>query len=219
MDIIKILLIDDHVLFRDGILLLLEGLNAQVEIFEAGSYESAQRIIDEKKTFDLVLLDLGLPGISNIELLMAIRDRLPESSVVVLSGTCDHHVVEQALHHGARGYITKSSSAKIMLNALQLVISGGIYIPPEILENKMSEVNDLPLCDGLEKLLTPRQCDVLFQLAEGKSNKEIGRVLGLTESTVRAHVAAILKAFNVSNRTHAVQYAMQHDWIKLARPY
>ncbi len=120
----KILLIDDHALFRDGILLILEGLQIPVETFEANSYESAKIILDENSDIDLVLLDLDLPGVSFFDALQAIRQQLPETPVVILSGTIDHPTVEQALQLGARGYIPKSAPAKTMLNALQLVISG-----------------------------------------------------------------------------------------------
>ena len=211
----KILLIDDHALFREGLLLVLEGLNTFLEAYEAGSYESAKNIIDENSDLDLILLDLGLPGISYLDALSAIQQQLPDTIIVVLSGTEDHRMVEQALRLGARGYIPKSSPSKIMLNALQLVISGGTYVPPEILQGNVVDINIASVEDNLENKLTPRQCDVLHQLADGKSNKEIGNALDLTESTVRAHVAAILKAFNVSNRTRAVQYAMQKSWLKL----
>lgn len=210
----KILLIDDHALFRDGLLLVLEGLNADIETFEAGSYESAKIVMDEQNNLDLVLLDLGLPGISYIEALLAIRQQLPNTPIVVLSGTEDYRMVEQVLHHGARGYIPKSSPAKIMLQALQLVISGGVYIPPEILQKSSAEgINAFANDDSLDTKLTQRQCDVLYQLAEGKSNKDIANALSLTESTVRAHVAAILKSFNVSNRTQAVHHALKNSWL------
>ena len=208
----KILLIDDHALFRDGLLLVLEDLDSNIETFEAGSYESAKHIIQNETDIDLVLLDLGLPGISYLDALQAIRLALPETLIVVLSGTEDHKTVESSLQHGAQGYIPKSSPAKIILNALQLVISGGTYIPAQILK-KRSAPDIAPENKNTEHSLTPRQYDVLKQLATGKSNKEIASVLILTESTVRAHVAAILKSFNVSNRTHAVQYAMQNSWL------
>lgn len=214
----KILLIDDHTLFRDGIALLLEGLNMTFDLFEAGSYESAESFITTHEYFDLILLDLGLPGISHLDALQAIREKSPDSPIVVLSGTENYTLVEQTLRQGAQGYIPKSSPAKIMLNALQLVISGGTYIPPEILLSKPGKnTNKKSTNCILEEKLTPRQCEVLHQLSEGKANKEIGRTLNLTDSTVRAHVAAILKAFNVKNRTQAVQYALQNSWVTVAK--
>ena len=208
----KFLLIDDHALFRDGILLVLEGLHMSVETLEASSYESAKIIMDETTDIDLVLLDLDLPGISFLEALQAIRQQLPNCPVVILSGTEDHRIVEQAIRSGARGYIPKSSPAKTMLNALQLVISGETYIPPAILKNRIETTTSEAKNEGRPRL-TPRQHDVLIHLAKGKSNKEIGKTLYLTESTVRVHVAAILKAFEVSNRTQAAQLAIQQAWL------
>jgi len=211
---LKILLIDDHTLFRDGLLLVLDGLGTDIEAFEAGSYESAKIIMDEQRDIDLVLLDLGLPGISHLDALVAIRKQLPKTLVVVLSGTDDHQIVEKALLYGAHGYIPKSSPAKIMLQALQLVIAGGIYVPPEILQKKQAHLCHSVEGDDIDQILTPRQCEVLQQLVKGESNKKIGQTLSLTESTVRAHVAAILKAFNVSNRTQAADYARQRTWVQ-----
>ncbi len=213
----KILLIDDHTLFRDGVLLILEGLQVAVKTFEASSYESAKIILDENDDIDLILLDLDLPGMSFFEALQAIRQQLPETPVVILSGTVDHQTVKQALQLGARGYIPKSAPAKTMLNALQLVISGDTYVPAAILQNKAIDTDNTPANKQKNKPpehnLTPRQHDVLVQLAEGKSNKEIGKTLYLTESTIRAHVAAILRTFDVSNRTQAVRFAVQNAWV------
>ncbi len=213
----KILLIDDHVLFRDGILLMLEGLNLPIETFEANSYESAKIIMDETRDISLVLLDLDLPGISFFDALKAIRQQLPDTPIVILSGTVDHQIVEQTLRLGARGYLPKSATAKTMLNALQLVLSGDTYVPTAILQNKIT--NSITITktqrknESLEHNLTPRQYDVLIQLAEGKPNKAIAKALYLTESTVRAHVAAILRSFDVNNRTQAVRYAVQKSWV------
>ena len=217
----KILLIDDHVLFRDGLLLMLEGLQMPVQTFEAGSYEVASSIMDENSDIDLILLDLDLPGVCFFEALESIRKQLPDTPVVILSGTEDHQTVEQALQTGARGYIPKSSSSRTMLNALQMVLAGDTYVPAAILQRQpvavackaSDKTEDCANNDSSEHNLTPRQYDVLTHLAKGKSNKEIGRALYLTESTIRAHVAAILRAFDVSNRTQAVRYAVKHAWV------
>ena len=210
----KILMIDDHALFRDGLLLVLEDLTTEIETFEAGSYESAKSIMDEHNNLDLILLDLGLPGISHFDALLSIRQQTPDTPIVVLSGTEDQRMVEQALQQGARGYIPKSSPTKIILNALQLVIAGGTYVPAQILQNKTFETNNQPIQNTANNHnLTPRQMEVLHELVKGKSNKDIGKALDLTESTIRAHVAAILKSFIVSNRTQAVQHATQNGYV------
>lgn len=215
----NILIIDDHILFRDGLSLVLEGLNTDLKIFEAGSYETAKDIMNGHENLDLILLDLGLPGTSYLDALLAIREQLPDIPIVVLSGNEDHYMVEQVLQYGARGYIPKSSPAKIMLNALELVIAGGTYVPPQILQKTMTA----PVAPSIGNditghKLTPRQHEVLHELVKGKSNKEIGKTLKLTESTVRAHVAGILRAFNVSNRTQAAQHAIQAGFIRMQTP-
>ncbi|MDH5571184.1 MAG: response regulator transcription factor [Gammaproteobacteria bacterium] len=215
----KILMIDDHALFRDGLLLVIDGLDANIEAFEAGSYETAIDIIATHSDLDLILLDLGLPGMSHLDALLALRKQAPDSLIVVLSGTEDHQMVEQVLRHGARGYITKSSPANVILHALKLIISGGTYIPAQIL-NTHPAMDPAPLVDQPQnrQRLTPRQTEVLHELAKGKSNKDIGKTLDLTESTVRAHVAAILKAFSASNRTQAVQYAATNGLLEMYFP-
>lgn len=202
----KILVIDDHILFREGILLMLKGLNIEITSYEAGSFEAAKKVMQDEPELDLILLDLGLPDVSGLEALVMINKQLPNSNVVVLSATDDHSVVEQALNCGAKGYIPKSSTTSVMLSALQLVMSGGVYIPPEILQRQPAS-NNLAQSRNLATRLTSRQYEVLQYLAEGKTNKEIGFALSLSESTVRVHVAAILKALNVKNRTQAVHVA------------
>ncbi len=219
----KILLIDDHALFRDGVLLVLEGLPMPVETLQASSYESAKSIMDASDDIDLVLLDLDLPGIGFLDALRAIHQQLPDASIVILSGTEDQQIVKQALASGARGYIPKSLPAKTMLSALQMVISGETYVPAAILQNNTIATTKVTTGRAInsannklsEHKLTPRQFDVLIQLAKGKPNKEIGKTLFLTESTIRAHVAAILRSFDVSNRTQAVRYAVQNAWVSV----
>jgi len=206
----KILIIDDHAIFRDGLKLVLDSLNTDIKIFEAGSHDSAKDILDTHPDLDLILLDLCLPGTIHLDALSAIRQQTPDSLIVVLSGVEDPHMVQQVLQHGACGYIPKSSPVKIIQHALQLVISGGTYIPPQILQNSDIELDCSFKDSNPNHRLTPRQNEVLRELAKGKSNKAIASALNLTESTVRAHVAAILKSFNASNRTQAVQYATQN---------
>lgn len=213
-DSLKILLIDDHALFRDGLRLVFEELEPDADLLEASSFEAAQEYLDAHPDLGLVLLDLGLPGIGQMQALNLIRQQMPGTPIVVLSGQDEPWVVEQALSQGAKGYIPKTASASIMLQALKLVLSGGTYIPPEILKRKAAPGGPDTL-DELRNHLTLRQCEVLQQMGAGKSNKTIARELDLSESTVRAHVAAILKAFDVHNRTQAIQFAVQKNWLKL----
>lgn len=215
----KILLIDDHSLFRDGMQLVLQKMDKDVYIVDSSSYEGAQQHITDHPDLDLVLLDLNLPGLSDTNALTAIRKDLPATPVVVLSSNDDGGKVQQILSLGAQGYIPKSTPADVLIRALKLVFSGGIYIPPEILSQQTGLQNNTddasmptPLTDTP---LTPRQQDVLSKLVHGHSNKAIGKQLDMAESTVRIHIAAILKTLDVSNRTQAVRAALQKNWVAI----
>ncbi len=215
----KVLLIDDHELFRDGMRYVLDKLGDGIQIFDSCSYEDALPVIQNNPDLDLILLDLGLPGLSDIDALKAIRTEAPSTPVVILSSNSDGKKVQDILELGAQGYIPKSTNSKILLNSLKLVLAGGIYIPPEILarikESADETVNEQPEIPNVQ--LTPRQLEVLGKLTRGYSNKEISLDLGMAEATVRVHIAAILKALNVSNRTKAAHIALQKGWVTMER--
>ncbi len=206
-----ILLIDDHAVFRDGLRLLLSGLQSRMELLEAATYEAAECLLEQEAALDLdlVLLDLGLPGIAQMEALRRLREKLPEVPIVVLSADETPWAMEQALRLGARGYIPKATEGPIIVQAIELVLAGGTYVPAEILSWEEQRRND-DLCARL----TPRQCQIMQQLCLGLSNKEIAKTLGLSESTVRAHVGAILKALGVGSRAKAIQLAMRSGWVR-----
>ena len=213
----KVLLIDDHELFRDGMRYVLAKLGNDTHIFDSNSYEDALPVIQNNPDFDLILLDLGLPGLSDIDALKAIRIEAPSTPVVILSSNNDGKKVQEILELGAQGYIPKSTNSEVLLNSLKLVLAGGIYIPPEILarikETADEVVNAQPDTSNIQ--LTPRQFEVLGNLTHGYSNKEISLNLGMAEPTVRVHIAAILKALNVSNRTRAAHVALQKGWVRV----
>lgn len=209
----KILLIDDHDLFRDGIKLVLTNLEPDTEILSANSYESALPMMVENQDFDMVLLDLGLPGLSDIDALKSVRQTLPTTPVVIVSGNHNGEKVQEILNLGAQGYIPKSTSADLLINALKLVLSGGVYIPQEILSLFNQTTSSLDNINTTVSPLTPRQNDVLERLIHGLSNKEIAKILGMAEPTVRVHIAAILKELNVTNRTRAAHLAVQKGWV------
>jgi DNA-binding NarL/FixJ family response regulator len=162
-------------------------------------------------------LDLNLPDRDGFSVLVDLRKNYPSTSVVVMSGQQDHDSVVKALNLGALGFIPKSAPRKVILGALQLVISGGIYIPPQALAPEQPQSvasqapparSDLPMgataVSAADVGLTGRQIDVLTLVMQGKSNKAICRALDLSEPTVKSHVSAILKALKVSNRTEIV---------------
>jgi len=207
----KILIADDHELFRDGLRLALEQMEQGVQIVEAGDYPQAIDAAKSVTDLSLVLLDLNMPGMSWNDGLQVLRATLnPAVPIIILSATDDRRHVLQAVNLGAAGFIPKTSSSRVMLSALKLVLSGGVYLPPALLEQAVEEASaePQPLANGTNAL-TPRQREVLTLLGQGKSNKEIARVLDLAEGTVKLHVTAILKALGVNNRTRAVVAAAQ----------
>jgi len=197
----KILLIDDHPLFIEGIRNVLLQLNDEVGIQTSGSCEEALELTREDDDYDLVLLDLNLPGMSGLEGLQLLRHQLPATPIVLLSASEDRNKVLNAIELGAKGYIPKSSSADIITNAIQLVLSGGVYLPMAVLDTVNSAPQKNSNTEG--QTLTPRQIQVLRLLADGLSNKAIGNHLEMAENTVRVHVSAILKFLEVKNRTEA----------------
>lgn len=212
----KILLIDDHSLFRDGLELILKHLDDSVQLLNCCSYETAIPLIEDNPDLDIILLDLGLPGLSDIDALSALRETLPSTPVVVLSSNDHSEKIQQALNHGAQGYIPKSSRANLLIHALKLVLSGNIYIPPEVLARQRPHTYDRASTHNALIPLTSRQTDVLNKLVKGYSNKEIGKSLNMAESTVRVHIAAILKSLEANNRTQAVHVAIEKGWAHIA---
>lgn len=210
----KILLVDDHALFRDGLRYVLQQMDEQVTIEEAQSSSEALSIVEKAPDLDLVLLDLGLPGMDGFGVLKILRERYPGIPVVIVSASSYSQDVRRALDMGAMGFIPKSSTSQVMLSALRLVFSGGVYLPPALLE----ESDQLATYDNsfgfrrsedtaaeLTRLgFTERQIQVLKLMAQGQSNKHIARALNVAEGTVKIHVTAILKALNVSNRSQAI---------------
>jgi DNA-binding NarL/FixJ family response regulator len=212
----KILIVDDHVLIREALRGVLRELKGEAAvIIEAPDSRQAMRRIEENPDVELVLLDLGLPDRDGFEVLAEVAERYPTISVVVHSAHQDRDRVMKALDLGAIGFIPKSAQREVMLGAFNLIFSGGIYIPPEILDRGQpgSAVAQAAPAPPKRKVsaadlgLTERQMEVLVLMMQGKSNKAICRVLDLAEPTVKIHVSAILMALKAANRTEAVMAA------------
>ncbi|HYD30218.1 MAG TPA: response regulator transcription factor [Azospirillaceae bacterium] len=205
----KILIGDDHLLFREGLRRLLDQLDPQAVFSDASTFGEMLAHCQSGAPFDLILIDLQMPGWPGFSGLSQIRNLLSSTPLVVVSASESHADMRAALEHGAAGFIPKSSSVKVMLSALHLVLSGGVYVPPAALNsfgNAPAEAGIPPLPDrqGGHHGLTQRQWEVLTCLREGKSNKQIAAELGLSEGTVKIHVTAIFKSLGVKNRTQAV---------------
>lgn len=214
----KILVVDDHVLIREALSGVLRELRPEAVIFEAQDLYTAERLVAEHSDIALILFDLNLPDGDGFAVLAELRDRHPAISIVVHSGFHDRANVVRALELGAMGFIPKSAPRAVMISALNLVFSGGVYIPPQILKPPAAaSINPspgpaLPPVSPEELGLTARQLDVLALMMQGKSNKAICRILDVAEPTVKNHVTAILKALKATNRTEAVIAATALGW-------
>jgi len=207
----KILVVDDHPLILEALHHVLTQLEAVVTILDAQTAEAGRRLAAEHPDLDLLLLDLTLPGVNGFDLLGQLREEYPAVPVVVLSASERPQDVIRALDLGAMGYVPKTSSKEVMLQALRLVFSGGIYVPPAAITHQaatapMPAVRSVTssAMTPLDLGLTGRQIEVFALILQGLPNKLICRQLNLAEGTVKIHVAAILRALNVHNRTQAV---------------
>jgi DNA-binding NarL/FixJ family response regulator len=203
----KILLVDDHALIRDALRGVLKDLAHEATVLEAADSRQAMCLVEAHPDLHLILLDLNLPDREGFAVLADLRRRHATISLVVLSASQDRDSIVKAIDLGALGFIPKSSPRGVMVNALRMVFSGGIYIPPEALVR--AEAREAPSVPGgpvspADLGFTERQMEVLALMMRGKSNKAICRVLDVAEATVKHHVTAILKALKVTNRTEAV---------------
>jgi len=196
----RILICDDHALFRDGLRLVLERLEPAAELVESSDSQGALDLVAADDGFDLVLLDLNMPGMDGLTALRRLRGDHPAVPVVIVSASENPREVRAALDAGASGFIPKSSKSSVLLSALRLVLDGGIYVPPVALD--ATPDLDARRSDRAGEL-TPRQLEVLSLMARGLTNREICGVLGIAEGTVKTHIAAIFEALEVTNRTEA----------------
>ncbi|WOJ94701.1 response regulator transcription factor [Congregibacter variabilis] len=199
----KILIVDDHQLFREGLTLVLQKIRGNVEILQASDYESAVDSLRESSDLDVMMLDLHLAKEDGFSVLSYAREHYKSLPVIVLTGSKTAADMRRAIDGGALGFIPKESSGELMLKAVQLVLAGGIYLPAEM----HSVVNEARDRSGI--VFTPRQKDVLKMLIEGHANKNIADSLGITEATIKMHLSSIFKALGVSNRTQAVLEAQK----------
>ena len=211
----KILLVDDHSLFREGMRYELQQLPDVGEIFEAGNYPDGLKQAELHPELDLALMDLNMPGSEGAISIKFFHQRFPHIPVVVVSGEDGRDKMEKVMSYGAMGFVCKSATAPVMLSALNLVLAGGVYVPPQmlkqqgVLESSPPERMDKRSLNTNEYGLTPRQMQVLGHLAEGLSNKQIARAVDLAEGTVKIHVAAVYQVLRVNSRMEAVRVAEQ----------
>jgi two-component system, NarL family, nitrate/nitrite response regulator NarL len=200
----KTILADDHALFRGGFALLFQQLDASSTILEADDLAGAMALAELHSDTDLLLLDLHMPDMHGASSIRAVTRAYPQLPLVILSADESDGMAQQVIEAGALGFIPKSSTASVMLAAIRLVLSGGIYVPAHLIMTRQGANHDHGAIQ-----LTTRQLDVLRLLADGMTNKDICRRLNISQGTVKVHIAAIFRALNVSNRTEAARMAAQ----------
>jgi DNA-binding NarL/FixJ family response regulator len=196
----KVLIADDHPMVRDALVRTVQRADPQAEVHEAQDFDGTHALCETLQP-QLALLDLNMPGMNGLAGLRRLRQRFPQVQMIVASGQEDPPTIRAVLAAGASGFFPKSGPPDLLLQAIRLVQAGGTYVPP----GAMADFRDgtPPLKPDVAGL-TPRQLEVLQRLLRGLPNKLIARELGLTEGTVKIHLAAILRALRARNRTEAV---------------
>jgi len=196
----KILIADDHELYRDALSILVQRLDIAAKIYLSSSYDELLDFASSERDWDLMLVDLNMPGLSYYDGIAQLTAAHPNTPVIVVTSSEDPKDTQRALKAGALGYMSKAMKSNDMLNAIQLMLSSGISIHPAHGQENYSLSTEPASLDKL----TPRQQEVLKRLCEGESNKRIALNLDLSEHTVKLHVRAILQVLNAENRTQAV---------------
>jgi DNA-binding NarL/FixJ family response regulator len=199
----RLVIADDHPLFRGALREAVAGLIAGADIAEAGAFDEVPKLLDKGGEVDLVLLDLAMPGVRGFSGLMYLRAQYPSVPVMVVSANDDPAVIRRCMDFGASGFIPKTLGIERMREAIKRVLGGGVWTPPDV---DLAGGGDAETAAMMARLatLTPQQVRVLMMLSEGMLNKQIAYELTVSEATVKAHVSAILQKLGVDSRTQAV---------------
>ena len=210
---VKILIVDDHGLVREGLQAILSRSELGAQYVEAWDAASLWSQLQQHADIDLVLMDIQLPETSGLSLLADITQRFPRLPVIMLSADHDAGIVQHSLEQGARGFLPKSSLNQVLVSAIRLVAAGGVYVPPEALQKPairsappapLAHPEPLAVANVASLGFTARQSEVLGLLLQGMSNKQICRALDLAEPTVKIHVRGILRTLGVSSRAEVI---------------
>ncbi|ETI61055.1 transcriptional regulator [Sphingobium sp. C100] len=199
----RVLIVDDHPLVRDGLRSVISISFDNIEIFEAAGLDEAVATLEKQDNFDLILLDLNIPDVRRLDGLRLLRDRFPILPVVMVSGAFDRAIVQEALAAGAAGFIPKSLKRSGIVDALHRIVAGEIYLPEAMGDIPAPSVEEEEIVRRIDSL-TPQQKTVLSHLVRGRLNKQIAHDLGVSMTTIKAHVSAILQKLGVLSRTQAV---------------
>jgi two-component system, NarL family, nitrate/nitrite response regulator NarL len=207
----KLLIVDDHPIVRDGLAALLKHVSPDTTVLQAHDANEALSLIDRHGDLDAIILDLVMPGMDGFQAISVFGRKRPDLPVIVLSSSEDPQDVRRALACGALGYVAKSASQHVLLSAIRQVLNGDLCVPPFGVntDTDVPERSAGRLERRNERLLSPRQIEILALLSQGTPNKVIAAKLHLSEKTIKAHITAIFKALNVVNRTQASVVARQ----------
>ena len=222
----KIIIIDDHELFREGVKRILDYEKCFEVIAEGSDGQEALSLVEEYKP-DVVLMDINMPNVNGIDATKQLIEANPDTKVIILSIHDDESYVSHSLKTGASGYLLKEMDANSLVEAVKIVADGGAYLHPKVTHNLVKEYRRLAISgqgrstfdpQDIEirrplHLLTRRECEVLQLLADGKSNRGIGDTLFISEKTVKNHVSNILQKMGVNDRTQAVVVAIKNGWV------
>ncbi|WLR50611.1 response regulator transcription factor [Bacillus tianshenii] len=224
----RIVIIDDHQLFREGVKRILDFEEDFNVVAEGDDGTDAVKLVEQHQP-DVVVMDINMPHINGVEATRRLVEKYPDTNVLILSIHDDESYVTHALKTGARGYLLKEMDADALIEAVKVVAEGGSYLHPKVTHNLVNEYRRL--ASGEQKasgnslgdieyrkplhILTRRECEVLQLLADGKSNRGIGETLFISEKTVKNHVSNILQKMNVNDRTQAVVVAIKNGWVQV----
>ncbi|NCT39830.1 response regulator transcription factor [Bacillus sp. EB93] len=223
----SIIIIDDHQLFREGVKRILDFESSFDVVADGDDGSEAMDLVETHKP-DVVIMDINMPNMNGVEATKMLVNRYPETKVIILSIHDDENYVQHALKTGAQGYLLKEMDADALIDAVRVVEEGGSYLHPKVTHNLVKEYRRLSAEEGADRysvhaveirrplhLLTPRECEVLQLLADGKSNRAVGETLYISEKTVKNHVSNILQKMNVNDRTQAVVLAIKNGWVEV----
>jgi DNA-binding NarL/FixJ family response regulator len=199
----RLVIADDHPLFRGALREAVSGLLEKADIAEAGSFEDVTKLLERGAEIDLILLDLAMPGVRGFSGLVYLRAQYPSVPIIIVSATDDPTVIRRCMDFGASGFIPKTLGIESMRGAIERVLEGGVWTPPDVDLGARSDAQGTELMARFASL-TPQQVRVLMMLSEGLLNKQIAYELRVSEATVKAHVSAILQKLGVDSRTQAV---------------
>src|ERR1700736_2591750 len=198
----RLIIADDHPLFRGALCEAVAGLFEHADIAQAGSFDEGAKLLERGAELDLILLDLAMPGVRGFSGLMYLRAQYPSVPIVVVSANDDPAVIRRCMEFGASGFIPKTLGIEALRAAVARVLQGEVWTPPDVDLTRQSEAETAAI--ARLATLTPQQVRVLMMLSGGLLNKQIAYELGVSEATVKAHVSAILQKLGVESRTQAV---------------